>query len=172
MNQVIIGQIDRILYQNESQFFVAILDSGQKISGVYLDGDVDAIKGLAVTIEGEWEDHKKYGKTFKFTSIKVNQNELFFFLTKIIKGFSKKLAHQLIEHFGEERLVEILDNDIDQLKEFKGIKEKRAPKIQTSWKKFRSMRKLGEFLTPYDVSATLLTTIASAMRDVDEACTK
>jgi exodeoxyribonuclease V alpha subunit len=34
------------------------------------------------------------------------------------------------------------------------------------------MRKLGEFLTPYDVSATLLTTIASAMRDVDEACTK
>ena len=172
MNQVIIGQIDRILYQNESQFFVAILDSGQKISGVYLDGDVDAIKGLAVTIEGEWEDHKKYGKTFKFTSIKVNQNELFFFLTKIIKGFSKKLAHQLIEHFGEERLVEILDNDIDQLKEFKGIKEKRASKIQTSWKKFRSMRKLGEFLTPYDVSATLLTTISSAMRDVDEACTK
>ena len=34
------------------------------------------------------------------------------------------------------------------------------------------MRKLGEFLSPYDVSQALLTTIATAMKDVDEPCTK
>jgi len=119
-----------------------------------------------------WEEHKKYGKSFKFISIKVNQNELFFFLNKIIKGFTKKLSAELIEHFGAEELVEILDNDIEKLLEFKGIKEKRLKKIQISWKKFRSMRRLGEFLSPFDVSSTLLTTIATAMRDVDEPCTR
>ncbi len=167
----LIGQIDRILFESEG-FFIAVLKSGEKISGTYYESDVESIKGSAITLEGEWVEHKKYGKTFKFDTLKVNQNELFFFLNKIIKGFTKKLSANLIEQFGSEELVNILDNDIEKLLEFKGIKEKRLKKIQASWKQFRSMRRLGEFLTPYDVTPALLTTIASAMKDVDEPCTK
>ncbi|HIP14473.1 MAG TPA: ATPase [Sulfurimonas autotrophica] len=167
----LIGQIDRILFESEG-FFIAVLKSGEKISGTYFESDVEDLKGSAITLEGEYEEHKKYGKTFKFDTIKVNQNELFFFLNKIIKGFTKKLSADLIEHFGAKELIEILDNDIEQLLEFKGIKEKRLKKIQASWKQFRSMRRLGEFLSPYDVSPTLLTTIATAMKDVEEPCTK
>jgi len=171
LKQTLIGQIDRILFESEG-FFIAVLKSGEKISGTYFESDVENLKGSAITIEGHYEEHKKYGKTFKFDTIKVNQNELFFFLNKIIKGFTKKLSADLIEHFGAEELVNILDNDIEKLLEFKGIKEKRLKKIQASWKQFRSMRRLGEFLTPYDVTPTLLTTIATAMKDVDEPCTK
>nr|WP_321266642.1 AAA family ATPase [uncultured Sulfurimonas sp.] len=171
MSTTLIGQIDRILFEDEG-FFIAVLKTGEKISGTYLESEVSHIKGSAITLSGFWEEHKKYGKTFKFDSIKVNQNQLFFFLNKIVKGFTKKLSSELIEHFGNEKLIDILDNDIERLLEFKGIKEKRLKKIQTSWKKFRSMRKLGEFLSPYDVSQALLTTIASAMKDVDEPCTK
>ncbi|WP_457745186.1 AAA family ATPase [Sulfurimonas sp.] len=168
----LIGQIDRIMFEGEDGFFIAVLKSGEKISGRYFESAVENIKGSAITLEGVWQEHKKYGKTFKFDSIKVNQNELFFFLNKIIKGFTKKLSADLIEQFGSEELVNILDNDIEKLLEFKGIKEKRLKKIQASWKQFRSMRRLGEFLTPYEVSPTLLTTIATAMKDVDEPCTK
>jgi len=167
----LIGQIDRILFEEEG-FFIAVLKTGEKISGTYYESDVSHLKGSAITLKGYWEEHKKYGKTFKFEQIKVNQNELFFFLNKIIKGFTKKLSAELIEHFGAEELVEILDNDIEKLLEFNGIKEKRLKKIQASWKQFRSMRRLGEFLSPFDVSAVLLTTIATAMKDVDEPCTK
>ncbi len=171
MIQTIIGQIDRILFEDEG-FFIAVLKTGEKISGTYLESEVKSIKGSAITLEGFWEEHKKYGKTFKFDSIKVNQNQLFFFLNKIVKGFTKKLSAELIEHFGNEKLIDILDNDIERLLEFNGIKEKRLKKIQASWKKFRSMRKLGEFLSPFDVSQTLLTTIATAMKDVDEPCSR
>jgi len=171
MIQTLIGQIDRILFEDEG-FFIAVLKAGEKISGTYYESDVKNLKGSAITLKGHWEEHKKYGKTFKFDFLKVNQNELFFFLNKIIKGFTKKLSAELIEHFGAEKLVEILDNDIEQLLEFKGIKEKRLKKIQNSWKQFRSMRELGEFLSPYDVSPALLTTIATAMKDVDKPCTK
>ena len=167
----LIGQIDRILFESEG-FFIAVLKSGEKISGTYFESDVEHLKGSAITLEGDYEEHKKYGKTFKFDTIKVNQNELFFFLNKIIKGFTKKLSADLIEHFGAKELIEILDNDIEKLLAFKGIKEKRLKKIQASWKQFRSMRRLGEFLSPYDVSPTLLTTIATAMKDVEEPCTK
>ena len=171
MTQTLIGQIDRILFEEEG-FFIAVLKSGEKISGTYYESDVESIKGSAITLKGYWEEHKKYGKTFKFEHLKVNQNELFFFLNKIIKGFTKKLSAELIEHFGPEKLVEILDNDIEKLLEFSGIKEKRLKKIQNSWKQFRSMRRLGEFLSPFDVSPALLTTIATAMKDVDEPCAK
>ncbi|MDY0120871.1 MAG: AAA family ATPase [Sulfurimonas sp.] len=171
MHQTLIGQIDKILFE-EDGFFIAVLKNGEKISGTYFESEVSHLKGSAITLKGYWEEHKKYGKTFKFDTIKVNQNELFFFLNKIIKGFTKKLSAELIEHFGNEGLVEILDNNIERLLEFNGIKEKRLKKIQTSWKKFRSMRQMGEFLSPYDVSPALLTTIATAMRDVDEPCTK
>ena len=171
MTQTLIGQIDRILFEDEG-FFIAVLKSGEKISGTYYESAVSNLKGSAITLKGHWEEHKKYGKTFKFDFLKVNQNELFFFLNKIIKGFTKKLSAELIEHFGAEDLVNILDNDIEKLLEFKGIKEKRLKKIQNSWKQFRSMRELGEFLSPFDVSPALLTTIAGAMKDIDEPCTK
>ncbi len=171
MTQTLIGQIDRILFEDEG-FLIAVLKSGEKISGTYYESAVSNLKGSAITLKGHWEEHKKYGKTFKFDFLKVNQNELFFFLNKIIKGFTKKLSAELIEHFGAEDLVNILDNDIEKLLEFKGIKEKRLKKIQNSWKQFRSMRELGEFLSPFDVSPALLTTIAGAMKDIDEPCTK
>jgi exodeoxyribonuclease V alpha subunit len=167
----LIGQIDRILFE-EDGFFIAVLKSDEKISGTYYESSVENIKGSAITLSGEWHEHKKHGKTFKFDSLKVNQNELFFFLNKIIKGFTKKLSADLIEQFGQEGLIDILDNDIERLLEFKGIKEKRLKKIQNSWKQFRSMRELGEFLSPFDVSPALLTTIATAMKDVDAPCAK
>ncbi|WP_457747995.1 AAA family ATPase [Sulfurimonas sp.] len=172
MTQTLIGQIDRILFEGDDGFFIAVLKTGEKISGVYYESAISNIKGSAITLQGHWHEHKKYGKTFKFDSLKVNQNELFFFLNKIIKGFTKKLSAELIEHFGSEELVNILDNNIEKLLEFKGIKEKRLKKIQSSWKQFRSMRELGEFLSPYNVSPVLLTTIATAMKDVQQPCTK
>lgn len=171
MIDTLIGQIEKILFEEEG-FFIAVLKTGEKVSGTYYESEVKNIKDSAITLSGVWEEHKKYGKTFKFTSIKVNQNQLFFFLNKIVKGFTKKLSSELIEKFGSDALVDILDNDIERLLEFNGIKEKRLKKIQDSWKKFRSMRELGEFLSPFDVSPVLLTTIATAMKDVDEPCAK
>ena len=171
MSTTLIGQIDKVLFEDEG-FFIAVLKTGEKISGSYHESEVKYLKDSAITLSGFWNEHKKYGKTFKFESIKVNQNQLFFFLNKIVKGFTKKLSSQLIEHFGEDGLIDVLDNDIQRLLEFNGIKEKRLNKIQTSWKKFRSMRKLGEFLAPFDVSQALLINISTAMKDVDEPCSK
>lgn len=169
--ETLIGQIDKIIYENDG-FFIAVLSDGKKISGTYYESDVAHLKGAAVTLQGHYETHKKHGQSFKCESIRVNQNELFFFLNRVIKGFTRKLSAELIEKFGQEGLVDILDNDINKLLEFKGIKEKRLAKIQASWKAFRSMRELGEFLTPYGVSPVMLTTIATALKEVDKPIEK
>ncbi len=165
--QTLIGQIDQIIYESDG-FFIGLLKSGEKVNGNYYESDVNHLIGAAVTLTGEFEEHKKYGRSFRFDTLNINQNELFFFLNRVVKGFTRKLTSDLIEKYGEKGLIDVLDNDIEQLLEVKGIKKKRLERIQASWKQFRSMRRLGEFLAPYDVSAIMLTLIAGAMKEVQD----
>jgi exodeoxyribonuclease V alpha subunit len=165
--QTLIGQIDKIIYENGG-FFIAALKSGEKVSAHYHESDVENLKDAAITLKGVWEVHKSYGKTFKAESLTVNQNELFFFLNRVVKGFTKKLTAELIEQYGQEGLVEILENNIEQLLEVKGMNEKRLERLAAGWKQFRSMRLLGEFLAPYGVTPILLRLIATAMKEVKD----
>ncbi len=170
--QQLIGQIKSIIYEGDDGFFIALLSDGTKIRGTYYESDVSHLKGAAVRLEGYYEEHKKYGKTFVVEQLHVNQNPLFFFLNRVIKGFSKKLSAELIETFTEEGLIDILDNNIERLLECKGIKEKRLKSIQNSWRQYRSMRELGELLMPLGVTPTLLSTIAAAMKEVTDPVAK
>ncbi len=163
----LIGQLDRIIFEDDG-FFIGLLASGEKISGHYHDSTLRSIEKAAVTLIGEYVEHPKYGRTFQFHELSVNQHELFFFLNRVVKGFPKKVTAELIERFGEAGLVEILDHDIERLEEYSGIKTKKLAQIQSRWKQFRSMRALGSFLAPCDVSPALLTTIAGAMKETSE----
>lgn len=165
--QTLIGQIDRIIYQNNG-FFIGALKSGDKISAHYYESDVDHLVNAAITLKGSWEEHKQHGRTFKAQSLIVNQNELFFFLNRVVKGFTKKLTAELIEKYGSEGLADILDNDIERLMEIKGMNEKRLLKLSSGWKQFRSMRALGEFLAPFGVTPALLRLIAGAMKELKD----
>lgn len=165
--QTLIGQIDRIIYQNNG-FFIAALKSGDKISAHYYESDVDHLVNAAITLKGSWEEHKQHGRTFKAQTLIVNQNELFFFLNRVVKGFTKKLTAELIEKYGSEGLADILDNDIERLMEIKGMNEKRLLKLSSGWKQFRSMRALGEFLAPFGVTPALLRLIAGAMKELKD----
>lgn len=165
--QTLIGQIDKIIYENGG-FFIALLRSGEKISAHYFESDVAHLIGAAVTLKGSWEEHRLYGRSFKAESLLVNQHELFFFLNRVVKGFTKKLTAELIERYSTEGLIDILDNDCQRLMEIKGMSAKRLAKLSSGWKQFRSMRLLGEYLAPYGVTPSLLRLIAEAMRDVGD----
>ncbi len=164
--QTLIGQIDRIIFEKEG-FFIAALKNGDKFSAHYYESDVEHIKDAAVTLKGSWEEHRAYGRTFKAHTLIINQHALFFFLNRVVKGFTKKLTAELIERYGSEGLINILENDIEKLLEIKGMNEKRLSKLSAGWKQFRSMRALGEFLAPYGVTPALLRLIAGAMKEIN-----
>jgi exodeoxyribonuclease V alpha subunit len=85
----------------------------------------------------------------------------------VIKGFTKKLTAELIEKYSQEGLVEILENNVEQLLDVKGMSEKRLERLSNGWKQFRSMRLLGEFLAPFGVTPALLRLIATALKQLD-----
>lgn len=167
------GVLKRVLYFNEeNNYTIAVLDNGQKICGQYFDTDLEKLVGEEILLKGNWSNHKKYGVQFEFTTLEIKEAELYFFLTKIVKGISKKLAAELTKKYSDEELVEILDNTPSKLLEFKGIKEKKLISIVTSWNKFKHLRELGSFLSQYGVTGTLINKIYAEFSEVENLVEK
>ena len=167
------GVLKKVLYKNkENNYVIAVLENNQKICGAYFDTDIEKIVGEEIVLQGNWTTHKKYGVQFEFDTLELKEAEIFFFLTKIVKGIGNKFAHELLQRYSEEELVEILNNKPEELLKFKGIKEKKLEKIKTSWQKFKHLRQLGTFLAKYGVTSNLITKIYSALGEVDNLIEK
>ncbi|GGD37903.1 ATP-dependent RecD-like DNA helicase [Malaciobacter pacificus] len=167
------GVLKKVLYKNdENKYVIAVLENNQKICGTYFDTDIEKIVGEEVILTGNWTTHKKYGVQFEFDTLELKEAELFFFLTKIVKGIGHKFAHELLEKYSEEELIDILNNNPNKLLDFKGIKEKKLEKIVASWQKFKHLRELGSFLAKYGVTSNLITKIYSSLGEVDNLIEK
>ncbi len=162
------GVIKRVLFENkETSFSICVLENEQKICGSYFDTEIEKIIGEEIILTGTWVTHKKYGVQFAFDTLELKEAELFFFLTKIVKGIGKKVAHDLLEKFSDEELVEILNERPSELLGFKGIKEKKLKIIISSWQKFKHLRELGSFLSQYGVTSNLITKIYTQFGEVE-----
>jgi exodeoxyribonuclease V alpha subunit len=167
------GVIKKVLYKNEeTKYIIAVLENNQKVCGAYFDTDIEKIVGEEVILKGNWITHKKYGVQFEFDTLELKEAEIFFFLTKIVKGVGKKFAHDLLEKYTEEELVEILNERPQDLLDFKGIKEKKLQMIVTSWQKFKYLRELGSFLAKFGVTSNLITKIYSSLGEIDNLIEK
>ena len=156
------GVLKKVLYKNqENGYCIAVLENNQKICGTYFDTDIEKIEGEEIVLTGNWITHKKYGVQFSFDTLELKEQELYFFLTKIVKGIGKKVAHELLEKYSEDELVEVLNEKPKDLLQFKGIKEKKLTTIVASWQKFKHLRELGSFLSQFKVSSNLITKIYS-----------
>ena len=167
------GVIKKVLYKNEeTKYIIAVLENNQKICGAYFDTDIEKIVGEEVILKGNWTTHKKYGVQFEFDTLELKEAEIFFFLTKIVKGVGKKFAHELLEKYTEEELVEILNENPQELLDFKGIKEKKLQTIVSSWQKFKHLRELGSFLAKFGVTSNLITKIYASLGEIDNLIEK
>lgn len=167
------GVLKKVLYKNEeTKYIIAVLENNQKVCGAYFDTDIDKIVGEEIILTGNWTTHKKYGVQFEFDTLEIKEAEIFFFLTKIVKGIGKKFAHELLEKYDEEQLVEILNEKPEELLQFKGIKEKKLKTIVASWQKFKHLRELGSFLAKFGVTSNLITKIYSVFGEVDNLIEK
>ena len=144
----ITGVVKNVTYKNaDNGYMVLKTETGTTLCGVFYDADID-LQGVQIKAVGEWQKHKAYGMQFVFDELIILENELFYFLTKVVKGLGRKLAAFLIDSMGEERLEHILDTDPDQLLEVKGIKEKKLRKIVGNWQRYRDLKELSKFLVP------------------------
>ena len=182
MTQCIRLIVDRVTFVNPSNGYVVMRGKGGAkadridmtavgcLSDVMSNAD---IAGNEYELQGDWKSDAKYGRQFSFDQGRMVGNELLYFLTKVVKGLGDTLARDLIAHYGENRLIEILENEPNLLLQFKGIKEKKLTKINESWKKQKSLRELSDYLVPAGVTANLLVRVynhfgVDAVRQIKE----
>ncbi len=88
----ITGTIKNVTFRNqETGYMVLKLDKKTTLCGVYHD-TMAALEGARIKAVGEWKKHKSYGLQFMFQELTVLENELFYFLTRMVKGLGKNLA--------------------------------------------------------------------------------
>ncbi len=167
------GVLKKVLYFNEeTNYTIGVLENNQKFCGQYFDTHLEKLEGEEILMSGNWITHKKYGVQFEFTTLQIKEAELFFFLTKIVKGVGKKTAKDLLKQFTEEELIKILNEKPARLLECKGIKEKKLTTIVSSWNKFKHLRELGTFLGKFGVTSNLINKIYSHFGEVENLIEK
>jgi exodeoxyribonuclease V alpha subunit len=116
--------------------------------------NIKKAEGSICNIEGEWIKHPQYGTQLQIKKLEIDSTGVEFFLINFVSGIGERLAKQLVNHYGEEKLQEIIENDPYRLAEFKGIKEKKAERIAKSFQKYKIMLEISKLFASYDIKIT------------------
>ena len=121
---------------------------GLSVKG-HVIGDVNLLIGQEIVFTGELEENQ-YGFTLSFTNYTINEAVDFFWTS--FSGLSEEVQDSIFEKFGRSPDWLKKEDALKQLLTIKGIKEKKAKKIQSKWDEYQNIRLLSEQLSPYDIS--------------------
>jgi exodeoxyribonuclease V alpha subunit len=154
--QEIQGIIEDIVFQNEENGYV-VAKIREKNNNITIVGCIPYIsEGQNLKLTGEWVLHQQFGQQFKVhiceeiipDSIASIERYL---ASGVISGIGPVTAKKIVEKFGEQTL-DILDNNIERLKEIEGIGHKKIELICESYSKQNEIRNIMIFLQTYGVT--------------------
>ena len=115
------GEINRIIFENASNFFKIILLDVEETDSDYDDFELivtgtiaDVIEGESYTFWGELTQHPKYGEQLKvsrYQRAKPSSSGLVkYFSSDHFKGIGKKTAEKILELYGNDPIDKILED--------------------------------------------------------------
>jgi exodeoxyribonuclease V alpha subunit len=152
------GQIERITYFNEQNGYTVAQVKAEGAAGlVTIVGSIPGLNpGETVKLQGEWQNHARYGRQFKAASCEVVMPATISGIERylgsgMIKGIGPVTAKRLVSKFAIETL-DVIDRDIGRLAEVDGIGEKRIGMIRSAWQAQKEIRNVMVFLQGHGVS--------------------
>ena len=154
------GLVEEIVFRNETNGWTVLSlkeDGGRRVSCVGVMPFVNA--GEQVKIEGEWTEHRDYGRQVKVTSAETVQPTTRSGIEKylasgLIRGVGPSTAKLIVNHFGEDALA-VMEAEPDRLCEVSGIGPKRAEMIIESFREHIDMQRTLVFLQGLGLTANL-----------------
>lgn len=150
------GKVESVIFQNE--------DNGYTVAKIYYDKNLVTVtgiipfiqEGIELKINGEWFVHPQFGEQFKVKACEQILPDTVESIEKylssgIISGIGPVTAKKIVKHFGEKTL-EIMDTDINKIKEIEGIGKKKAQKIADSYSQQSEIRNIMIFFQTYGLS--------------------
>jgi exodeoxyribonuclease V alpha subunit len=151
------GRIESIVYQNDDTGYCVLRLAAVAGQCTCVGGAPAVRAGMLVALDGEWVQHKRFGRQFSFTRYEITRPTTEEGITRLlesglISNIGAKRARLIVEAFGLETL-NILDNRPEKLSEVPGIGPRTIRKIRDSWEQQRHIRDLVLFLQEYGISA-------------------
>lgn len=153
------GTINRVIFENTSNFFKIILleiddtDSDFDDFEIIVTGTIaDIIEGENYTFWGELTQHPKYGQQLKverYQRAKPSSAGLIkYFSSQHFKGIGKKTAEKIIHLYGDDPIDNILE-DPDKLESISGLskanRENLVSKLRLNYGAEQILAKLAEY---------------------------
>ena len=152
------GLLERVVFHSEDNGYTVLkLKVSGRLDPVSVVGHMNEPKpGSNLRVWGNWENNPRWGMQLKMAGFEQEMpttlEGIFHYLSSgLIKGIGPSIAKRIVKKFGDETL-EIMDNDIDRLREVQGIGRKNFDRIKETWSAQRGIKELMLFLQPHDVS--------------------
>lgn len=154
--EILDGLVEAVIFKSEDTgYVVAKITANKEVNTIV--GTMPLIKeGQQIEVKGEWIKHKQFGRQFNVEEYKevlpTSTKEIEKYLsTGIIHGIGPVTAKKIVKAFGEETL-NILDNNIEMLKEVEGIGEKKYNIIYQSYLETKELKDIIMFFQKHGVT--------------------
>ena len=154
--EVLEGFIEDIKFKSEETGYT-VAKLNYKNTSINIVGIMPFIsEGQHVKLSGEWKVHQKFGEQFnvsEFEEIVPTSLEGIekYLSSGIIRGIGPVTAKKIISYFGEDTL-NILDNNIERLREIEGIGEKKFKIIYKSYEEQHHLKNIVLYFQQYGIS--------------------
>ena len=152
--------VERITYQNPENGYTVLkcAAKNEKDLVTVVGNLLDVSVGSVLLIDGNWKIDSKYGRQFTAQSWEETLPATVFGIEKylgsgLIKGVGPKFAGRIVRKFGTET-IDVIENDIERLREVEGIGQKRIQKIHESWERQKEIKNVMLFLQGHGVSTS------------------
>ncbi|NLB61370.1 MAG: hypothetical protein GX802_02925 [Clostridiales bacterium] len=154
----ILGTVEGVIFRNEENGYSVIefCEDNTDFCLVAVGNLCVADIGEHLKLEGEWVEHKQYGKQFKVISAMVmpksNLRAIENYLKGgLIKGIGEFTAKEIVKNFGLNTFS-IIENNPEKLTEVVGIGDIRAAKIDSSYMLQIEVRDVMVALQEFDIT--------------------
>jgi exodeoxyribonuclease V alpha subunit len=155
------GTLERLTYQNEENgYTVARLIPSGKSYEVTVVGPLTGVNvGESLRLRGVWTTHPRYGRQFEVETYTVKLPATIEGIRKylgsgLIKGVGPVTAGRIVDYFGLKTL-DVIEEDVHQLREVPGIGPKRAAQVAYAWEEQKQIKEIMLFLQSHNVSTGL-----------------
>ena len=163
------GYVEKVIYKNEDNGYAVFTVEGEDGEDVFVGNLHGVAEGIYVSAEGEYVEHPTYDLQFKFTSCEIKMPDDILSVEKylgsgVIKGVGEALAKRIVKKFRMDSL-RIIEEEPERLAEIKGISERKAREIATSYNEKRDMQEALIFLTGLSIPVNLAVKIYNEYGD-------
>src|SRR5208282_3999343 len=133
------GLVERITFTSEEDGYsvIKVRVPGYRDLVTVVGNFVSLCLGETLLMEGTWSTHARFGRQFRVdryetTAPSTVQGIRKYLGSGLIRGIGPKMAERIVKRFAEKTL-DIIENQIERLREIDGIGKYRIGQIQKAW---------------------------------------